>query len=124
MVEIQVRIRPTSAYNSAGKLMSVRVDTSQRIEDILSKLKLDKKGQYFYVNGREVPMNSSLASHNVQDGDILESCPCPKFSAALSAVMRDLDAIERLPPDARTEAVVRPLLDGASLDPWPDRWSH
>ena len=105
--------------------MSIRVDTSQRIEDIIARLKLDKKGQYFYVKGREVPMNSSLASHNVQDGDILESCPCPKFSAILSAVMRDLKAVvDKIGPSvARTEAKVRPLLDGASLDPWPDRWN-
>jgi len=124
MVEIHIKVRPTSAYNSAGKVMSIRADTSQRIEDILSNLKLDKKGQSFYVNGQEVPMNSSLASHNVQDGDILESCPCPKFSVVLSAVLRDLDAVERLSADTRTEASVRPLMDGALLDPWPDRWSH
>lgn len=123
MVAIKIWVRPTTAYNSAGKLKSIQVDTSQRVDDILATLRLEKKGQYFYLKGREVPMNSSLASHNIQDGDILESCPCPKFSAVLSAVLRDLNAVDKLNGDERTEDKVRPWMDGARLDPWPDRWS-
>lgn len=82
-----------------------------------------EKGSLLYNNGRELPLNSSFASNNVQEGDILESCSSPFMSSLLSAVLQDLNSIERITEHERTQDKMQPLLGGAILDPWPNRWS-
>jgi hypothetical protein len=142
MVQLRIVVRPTTAYNAPNKTRSIVVDTFQRVEDVVNLLKLEKKGTHFYsisrgASSRELPMNSSLASHNIQDGQVIESCACPALSAVLSAVLRDLDAVDQLEDDQRDEAHIRPLLDldldldthdndesQLLLDPWPTRWSR
>merc|ERR1740124_447914 len=83
-----------------------------------------------YFKGGELPLNSSIASHdfamddddnnenqNNQDGDdhygtavnankvnrvtipILETCPSPYISAALSSMLRDMESIKKKIPD-------------------------
>lgn len=120
MVILTVHIRPKNGYFKANKIRKVTVDSSQRLEEIVEK----EKGCLLYSNGREIPLNSSFASNNIQDGEILESCSSPIMSAVLSAVLQDLNSIEKIPEQERTEERVRPLLGNVTLMPWPNRWSH
>ena len=120
MVVLTVHIRPKNGYFKANKIRKVTVDSSQRLEEIVEK----EKGCLLYSNGREIPLNSSFASNNIQDGEILESCSSPIMSAVLSAVLQDLNSIEKIPEQERTEERVRPLLGNVALMPWPNRWSH
>jgi hypothetical protein len=128
MAPLTIVVRPKSGYAKPNQIRTIQVDTSQRVEAIISELKLDKKGTHFYSNQAgqlyELPLNSSLATHNIQNGTVLETCACPELSAVLSAVLQDLNAVDRLPSHQRTEEHIRPLLDGATLNPWSDRWSH
>jgi hypothetical protein len=80
----------------------------------------------FTQGGRELPLNSSFASNNIQNGDILESCSSPLMSSLLSSVLQDLNSIEKLGEDQRDQEHLQPLLEGINLDPWPDvgRWSN
>ena len=112
-----------SGYTYHNKLRKITVDSSKRIEDIISDLKLEKKGTLLYSNGRELPLNSSLATHNVQNGDTLESCSSPRLSAAISAALQDLEDVKGIPDDQRTKERIQPLLGGIELDPWPEHWS-
>lgn len=117
MVQLSIKVRSKSSYAKAGKIKTLTVDSSQRLEEIV------ESGSLLYSNGRELPLNSSFASNNAQEGDILESCSSPLMSSLLSAVLQDLNSIERLPEHERTQEKIQPLLGGALLDPWPDRWS-
>lgn len=128
MVRLTIHIRPQNGYTFPGKIKTTIVDTSQRLEQIVTDLKLDtKKGiTLFSRDGqRELALNTSLASNNIQNGDIIESCACPKLSAVLSACLKDLDTVQKLSEDERTRERIEPLLDlDRTLDPWPERWSH
>eukprot|EP00980_Cylindrotheca_fusiformis_P003740 scaffold831_cov109-Cylindrotheca_fusiformis.AAC.2 len=117
MVQLSIRIRTKPSYAKAGKIKAVTVDSSQRVEEIVDQ------GSLLYSDGKELPLNSSFASNNVQDGDILESCSSPLLSSLLSAVLQDLNSIEEIPEDERTQVRIQPLLGGLVLDPWPTRWS-
>jgi ERCC4-type nuclease len=123
MVQLSIVVRPKSGYSKANASRKITVDSSQRLEQILTDLKLPKKGAVLYSHGKELPLNSSLASHNIQDGDVLESCASPNLSAILSAVLQDLNAVEKVPEEERTEERIKPLLDNADVVPWSDRWS-
>lgn len=126
MVRLTIKIRPRNGYSYPQKIRTVAVDSSQRLEQLITDLKLDKKGLALYdsVTGRELPLNSSFASHNVRTGDTLETCSSPLLSAVLSAVLNDLNVVQNLPEQERVPQRVKQLLDGVTLDPWPDRWSR
>jgi hypothetical protein len=99
------------------------MDSSTRLEEVLARCKIAKKGTCLYLQGVELPLNSSLATHNVQNGDILETCSSSLLSAVLSAVISDLEAVQQgLEPEERTKEALQPLLDYPSLDE-PEDWS-
>ena len=123
MVLLTLVVRPKSGYARPNQIRKISVDSSQRLEQILTDLRLPKKGTLLFSSGKELPLNSSIASHNIQDGDVLEGCSSPLLSAVLSAVMQDLNDVSRVPELQRTEGILRPLLDDTEMDPWPDRWS-
>jgi len=129
MVQLNLFIRPQRGYNvqCPNSIKHVTVDSSDRLEDILASVKIDKKGTFLYSStGLELPLNSSLASHNVQNGDIIETCSSPLLATILSAVISDLDAVEKLDEDHRSQDRIASLLDNPSLtesDWLADRWS-
>jgi hypothetical protein len=125
MVLLTIQVRPKNGYTYYNKIKTIKVDSSERLEKIIADLKLDKKTDALYhaSSGKELPLNSSLASHNIQDGDVLETCSSPLLSAVLSAVLRDMDDAQKLAGEDRSEYQLKPLLDDPMLDPWPDRWS-
>ena len=135
MVQLTIQVRPQRGYTYPNAMRQVTVDSSDRLETILlanhHHLKLDKKGTRLFsaMNGTELPLNSSLATHNVQNGDVLETCSSPLLSAVLSAVIRDLEAVQQLLPEEehRSRINLEPLLDHVHFDndnDWTiDRWT-
>ena len=131
MVLLTIHVRPKNGYSYPRRIKTIEVDSSKRLEEVVADLKLDtKKGiALFSSHGRlELALNSSLASNNIQSGDILETCSSPLLSAVLSAVIEDLNQVKELADDERTQERIEPLLGLTTaeerLDPWPDRWNH
>jgi ERCC4 domain/Ring finger domain len=131
MVQLTIHVRPRDGYTYAGRIKTITVDSSCRLEQVIADLKLDtKKGiAIFSQHGRhELALNTSLASNNVQSGHLLETCSCPLLASVLSVALEDLDMVQSLPEDDRTRERIEPLLDlnGGrwTLEPWPERWSH
>ncbi|CAJ1964269.1 unnamed protein product [Cylindrotheca closterium] len=117
MVQLTIQVRAKTCYSNAGKVKTLSIDSSQRVEEIV------ERGSRLYRDGRELPLNSSFASNNVQNGDILESCSSPLMSALLSAVLKDINDISKVPENERTKEKLEPLMGGAKIDPWSKRWS-
>lgn len=117
MVQLAIQVRAKTCYTYAGKIKTMSVDSSQRVEEIV------ERGCRLYRDGTELPLNSTFASNNVQNGDILESCSSPFMSALLSAVLQDFNDMEKVPEHSRDKETLQPLMGGAQLDPWTNRWS-
>ena len=116
MVRLTVKVRPQRGYTYPKAIKQVTVDSSIRLEELLANLKLDKKGTHLYsYSGVELPLNSSLATHNVQDGDTLETCSSPLLSAVLSTVISDLEAVQKIPDEERSRDRIQPLLDNCTF---------
>ena len=133
MVLLTIHVRPQGGYSYPGRIRTITTDSSTRLEEVIATLKLDvKKGINMYRDGTELALNSSLASINVQTGDVLETCSSPLLAAVLSSLLQDFSAIQDLlTADERTKENIEPLLGLEShdeqqplLDPWPDRWDH
>jgi hypothetical protein len=130
MVQITIHVRPKNGYTYPGKLNTITVDTSTRVEQVVTDLKLDVKrgiALYSHAGRREIALNSSLASNNVQHGDIVETCACPTISAALSMVLQDLNILQTKYPHAtdRTQSAVQSIMGGIIIDPWHiEKWDN
>jgi len=112
MVKLVVKIRPQRGYTFPNCIKQIEVDSSTRLEDILSTVKIEKKGTFLYSpTGIEMPLNSSLASHNIQNGDIIETCSSPMLSAVLSAVVADLESVKETPEEYLSRDSIKNLLD-------------
>ena len=130
MVKLTIKIRPQRGYTYPNCMKQLEVDSSSRLEDVLAGLKMDKREIYLYSPaGIEMPLNSSLASHNIQDGDIIETCSSPMISAILSAVLADLDSVKALPEEGRSPDIIQGMLDCVdncnitNADLNADRWT-
>jgi hypothetical protein len=129
MVLLTIKIRPQKGYLSPNTIQEVRVDSSTRLEFILPSFKLEKNEAFLYSHaGLELPLNSSLASHNIQDGDVLETCSSPVLCAVLKAVAADMEAVQKIKPEMdRTRQRIESLLDYPNFaddDDWQtSRWS-
>ena len=119
MVQLVVQIRPQRGYTYANSIREVTADSSLRLEQLLSESKIDKKGTSLYSGktGLELPLNSALASHNIQDGEILETCSSPAMLAVLSAVISDLEALQKntRPEDRAADITKSFLLDNNDI---------
>ena len=74
------------------------MESSTRLEELLHRhgeMSAASSHAALYLYGQELPLNSSIASHNLEDGVIIESCKSPNMSAAISAVLRDLDRVKK-----------------------------
>lgn len=124
MVQITVHVRPRNGYTSPGCIKTIRVDTSTRLEKLVADLKLDtKKGiaLYSHEGSHELSLNTSLASNGVKEGDVLETCACPKLSAILSVALREMEHVQKLSQKDRIQGCLEPLL--GPVVPWqPDKW--
>jgi len=109
MVLLTIHVRPKDGHSSSKRIKTISVDSSHRLEDLVADLKLDtKKGIHLYspTGEHELALNSSLASNNLQSGDILETCSCPMLSVVLSAVLDDLNEVQKLPENQRTQTIM------------------
>ncbi len=115
MVQVTLRVRPKNGYTYTSKIKTVIMDSSTRLEELLQRHgdgSAASSHAALYLYGRELPLNSSIASHNLEDGVILESCKSPNMSAAISAVLRDLERIKKsLHEGERRKDNLRDLLE-------------
>ncbi|KAL7489051.1 hypothetical protein ACHAW6_014636 [Cyclotella cf. meneghiniana] len=102
-MQIRIRVRPTQGYHYPNKIDELRIDSSARLETIQANYSTQTQGSTtkLYYNQYELPLNSSIGSHNFDDGAIIECCRSPAVSAALSACLKDLDAVRKLRPEDR-----------------------
>ena len=97
MVQVSIYVRPTSGYHYPNKVDRLLIDSSDRLETIQEKYSTSGTTRTrLYHGNHELPPNSSIGSHNFDDGIILECCRSPSMSAALSACLKDLENIKRL----------------------------
>mmetsp|Transcript_20241 Transcript_20241/g.43656 ORF Transcript_20241/g.43656 Transcript_20241/m.43656 type:complete len:1278 (+) Transcript_20241:108-3941(+) len=102
MVNVRVRVRPLPAYHRPNKVDHLEIDSYERLETIQEKYSTTGSTTRLYYEGHELPLNSSIGSHNFQDDAILECCRSPAISAALSACLKDLDDVKKLDAAERT----------------------
>ncbi|KAK1737521.1 hypothetical protein QTG54_011807 [Skeletonema marinoi] len=113
MVQVRLRVRPTAAYHAPNKVETITIDSHERLEKIQEKYSTAGNGSKtrLYFEGRELPLNSSVASQDFQDDDTLECCNSPAISAALSACMKDLEEVKKLSYTRRHPGVLKQLLE-------------
>ncbi len=98
MVQVVIRVRPKNGYTYVNKVKTVTMESSTRLEDLLQRhgeTSAASSHAALYLNGHELPLNTSIASHNLDDGVIIECCKSPGMSAAISGVLRDLDRVQK-----------------------------
>lgn len=112
MVQVTLRVRPTSAYHAPNKVETITIDSHERLEKIQEKYTAAGSGSKtrLYFEGIELPLNSSVGSQNFSDNDVLECCRSPAISAALSACMKDLEEIKKLSYTRRHPGVLKQYL--------------
>lgn len=120
MVEVTLRVRPKNGYHFPNKIRTIKLESHTRLEELLKQINdgssvssscsSSPQDSALYLHGRELPLNSSIASHNLDDGVILETCKSPAISAVLSAVLKDFDAVKRIPENERTRANLMTVL--------------
>ena len=130
MVLLTIHVRPKNGYTYPGKIKTLSVDSSKRLEDVVADLKLDtKKGIALFSSQGflELALNTSLSTNNIQNFDIIETCSSPLLSAAISSLLEDLNQVGKLAEEERTQDRIEPLLglNTSHLEPsWPNRWNH
>lgn len=102
MVQVSIFVRPTQGYHYPNKIDCLQIDSAERLEIIQEKYNTNGSTTRLYHGRHELPLNSSIGSHNLDDNTILECCRSPSISAALSACLKDIDKIKKLPMWDRT----------------------
>eukprot|EP00557_Chaetoceros_sp_GSL56_P006039 CAMPEP_0176491706 /NCGR_PEP_ID=MMETSP0200_2-20121128/8579_1 /TAXON_ID=947934 /ORGANISM="Chaetoceros sp., Strain GSL56" /LENGTH=1292 /DNA_ID=CAMNT_0017889161 /DNA_START=126 /DNA_END=4004 /DNA_ORIENTATION=- len=131
MVEVTVRVRPKNGYHYPNKIKTVKLESHTRLEELLKQIdhggasssssaassaaaaggsSRSSPDNALYLFGRELPLNSSIASHNLDDGVILETCKSPAISAVITSVLKDFDDIKRIPEHQRTREKLMTIL--------------
>jgi hypothetical protein len=101
MVLVPIRVRTKQSYHYPGKIEKLQIESHQRLEEIVARYPTTGSTTRLYHGAYELPLNSSVGSHNLPDHVILECCRSPAMSAALSAVLKDFNKIKELPPASR-----------------------
>lgn len=117
MVQVSICVRPTTGYHHPNKIDHLRIDSADRLETIQEKYSTVGSTTRLYHGDHELPLNSSIGSHNLDDGTIIECCRSPAVSAALTACLKDFEMIKKLPAKDRTmENLIRILQTPASIE--------
>lgn len=101
MVLVPIRVRPIQGYHYPHRIEAIEIQSHERLESIAQRYSTNGSATKLYQGPNELPLNSSIGSHNLQDYMILECCRSPDMSAALSAVLKDLDQVRQIPPESR-----------------------
>jgi ERCC4-type nuclease len=110
MVQVSIHIRPTTGYHYPNKIDHLQIDSADRLETIQQRYSTAGSTTRLYYGGHELPLNSSIGSHDFDDGAILECCRSPAMSAALTACLNDFERIRKIPASDRTmENLIRIL---------------
>ena len=102
MVQVSIHIRPTTGYHHPNKIDHLQIDSADRLETIQERYSTAGSTTRLYYAGHELPLNSSIGSHDFDDGAMLECCRSPAMSAALTACLKDFERIRKLPAMDRT----------------------
>ena len=99
MVQVTLRIRETTGYHHPNKIKTFTLDSSARLEELLIKSKTGGSSEATqstraYLNGQELALNTSIASHNLEDNQLIECCKSPYMSAALTSLLKDLEKVQ------------------------------
>ena len=124
-MQIRIRVRPRQGYHYPHKVDELQIDSSARLETIQQSYSTQGSTTRLYVGQFELPLNSSVGSHNLDDGAIIECCRSPAVAAALSACLKDLDEVKKLRPGDRfRENLMRILQTPVHVqnDPSHDIW--
>ncbi len=130
MILVSIHIRPTSGYHHPNKVDHLNIDSAERLETIQEKYSNNSSTgstTRLYFGRHELPLNSSIGSHNFVDGAILECCPSPTMSAALSACLKDFEKIKKLPLRNRTMENLMHILqtpEYIQMNPDHKMWDH
>lgn len=109
-MQIKIRVRPTQGYHYPGRIDDIEIDSSARLETIQEKYSTQGSTTRLYHGQHELPLNSSIGSHNFEDNAIIECCRSPALSAALSACLKDMDEINKLQPVERNRVNLMSIL--------------
>eukprot|EP00956_Cyclotella_meneghiniana_P025439 scaffold53090_cov57-Cyclotella_meneghiniana.AAC.5 len=124
-MQIRIRVRPRQGYHYPYKIDDLEIDSSARLETIQENYSTQGSTTRLYYGAHELPLNSSIGSHNLDDGAIIECCRSPGLAAALSACLKDLDAVKKLRPDDRHRQNLMTILQTppqVESDPSHDIW--
>jgi hypothetical protein len=107
---IKILVRPREGYHYPDRIDEIEIDSSARLETIQEKYSTQGSTTRLYHGPYELPLNSSIGSHNFEDGAIIECCRSPGLSAALSACLKDFDKVKKLRPVERCRANLMRIL--------------
>jgi ERCC4-type nuclease len=132
IMQIHIRVRPTQGYHYPHRIDDLQLDSSARLETIQESYSTQGSTTRLYYGPHELPLNSSIGSHNFEDGAIIECCRSPTLSAALSACLKDLDRVKKLHLHERTRNNLVKILqtpihiqNDTDHDIWqPSSWSN
>ena len=124
-MQIRLRVRPRQGYHYPYKIDELQIDSSARLETIQQSYSTQGSTTRLYLGQYELPLNSSIGSHNLDDDAIIECCRSPALAAALSACLKDLDEVKKLRPTDRFRANLMSILQTPlhiQNDPSHDIW--
>ena len=152
MVQVTLRLRPKSGYHYTNKIKTFTLDSSSRLEELLvvsgenggaggggnnssSSSSSSKSSSLYSQSGQELALNTSIASHNFENNELIETCKSPYMSAALTSVLKDIEQIKKqIPTLQNNENEVKELLfrklqfapDNICVEGyWDDKqWNH
>ena len=79
-VQVSINVRPTQGYHYPNKIDHIQIDSFQRLEVIQEKFQTTGSTTRLYYGRHELPLNSSIGSHNFDDNAMIECCRSPEMS--------------------------------------------
>ena len=89
MVQVSINVRPTQGYHYPSKVDHIEMNAFERLEAIQEKFQTTGSTTRLYYGRHELPLNSSIGSHNFDDGAILECCRSPEMSGKQTKKIND-----------------------------------
>ncbi len=106
MVQVTLRLRPKNGYHTTNKIKTFTLDSSSRLEELLivsgenggggngGSTSASKSSSLYSSFGQELALNTSIASHNFENNELIETCKSPNMSAALTSVLKDIEEVK------------------------------
>ena len=72
MVQVSINVRPRNGYHYPNKIDRLDIDSADRLETIQEKYSTAGSTTRLYYGRHELPLNSSVGSHNLPEHAIIE----------------------------------------------------